>query len=422
MKRLLYYGENPFNPTGFGQMSGQILAALNEVGWDIEVVATSVVEGQLELDKLPYRLLPCPAGSDDLRNEPLLRERMFADDLDCFFYMGDFGANDHAFVALGEARKLRPSLMSVAYCPLDCDVLTSDSFNYMRAVNVPVVYTEHGKRRIEHYCPDLVGKLSVIWPGCEPDVFYPLSAEERKQIRHDLFSIDDDALFLVVNVNRNQQRKDIARGMACFHEFHKAYPHSTLYLHSVMQDLGGNLPFMAMVLGMNVDGSNGDREIVFSPMSLTDPFSRADLNKVYNAADLLLSTTTGEGWGLATTEAMAAGLPVLVPGNTANLDIVGKDGNQGFMTDERGLLIEAGGDIDHQQWMYGMSSNPRDIIHSEDCIQKLGYAHNYPRIIGLFAKHARLWTEQHTWKVQGRKWQQLLETLGSHLEQEAVEV
>ncbi len=414
MKRLLYYGENPFNPTGFGQMSGQILAALNEVEWDIEVVATSVVEGQLDLEQLPYRLFPCPAGSDDLRNEPLLRERMFQEGLDCFFYMGDFGANDHAFIALGEARKLRPTLMSVAYCPLDCDILTSDSFNYMRAVNVPVVYTEHGRRRIEYYCPDLVGKLSVIWPGCEPDVFYPLSPEERKQIRHDLFSIDDDSHFLVLNVNRNQQRKDIARGMACFHEFHKEYPHSTLYLHSVMQDLGGNLPFMAIVLGMNVDGSNGDREIVFSPMTLNDPFSRSDLNKVYNAADLLLSTTTGEGWGLATTEAMAAGLPVLVPGNTANLDIVGEN-------EERGFFIQAGGDIDHQQWMYGMSSNPRDIIHAQDCIEWLEYLYGHQTHARTRANFARRWAKEHTWAVQGRKWQLLLQTLDSHLAQGVVE-
>lgn len=412
--KLLYYGENPTNPTGFGQMSHQILKALAETGHTIEVVATSVVEGQIDTSSFPYAFFPCPPGAEDLRNSPLIEDKLKNDDHDIFFYMGDFGANDDVFVWLGEARTKRPDLLSIAYCPLDCDILIPEAFSYMACVNVPVVYTEHAKRRIEFYRPELKGQISVIYPGCEPDVFYPLSPEDRRAARKDLFSIEDDETFLVVNVNRNQLRKDLARTMVCFHEFHKRHPNSILYLHSVQNDLGGSLPITALTAGLNVTGEGGDREIMFTPptFSLGNPFSRADLNRVYNAADLLISTSTGEGWGLATSEAFSAGTPVLVPGNTANLDIVGED-------EERGYLIKTGGDIDHLIWLYGKAYNPRDIVHAQDCVDKLEYIYSHREEAYHKAQVAQRWTFEHTWKAQGRKWQQLLTTLEQHLSPES---
>lgn len=412
--KLLYYGESPTNPTGFGQMSHQILSALAETGHTIEVVATSVVEGQIEEGRYPYTIFPCPPGGKDLRNTELIKEKLINGDCDVFFYMGDFGCNDDVFVFLGEAREKRPDLLSIAYCPLDCDVLNGETFGYMRCVNVPVVYTEHTKRRIEHYCPDLKGQISVIYPGTEPDVFRYMFPDERRQTRKEFFGIEDDATFLVVNVNRNQPRKDLGRSLLCFHEFHKKYPDSLYYLHSVMDDLGGNLPLMAAVAGLAVTGQGKEREMIFAPPSFTlqTPYSREDLNRVYNAADVLLSTSTGEGWGLATTEAMSAGTPVLVPRNTANLDIIGDD-------QERGWYIKTGGDIDHTIWMYGHASQPRDCVHGQSVIDQLEYIYLHREEAREKARVAQKWTFDHTWKAQGRKWQQLLETLDQHLSQES---
>ncbi len=397
--KILYYGENPANPTGFGNMSKQILSYLAQAGYEIEVVATSVFAEQLP-GQYPYSIIPCPLEPEpDMRNLANIRARLVDGDCDVFFYMGDFGANDDVFLMLGEARAKRPELLSIAYCPLDCDMLNAVSFGYMAVVNVPTVYTLHAARRIAEYRPDLAGKLTVIWPGCEPDVFYPLLAEERFKARKEIFGIEDDT-FIAVNVNRNQIRKDLGRCMAIWHEFYKTHPHSLLYMHSVKNDLGGNLPLMADSLGIGPD------EILFTPdsFSLGNPATREELNRVYNAADLRFSTTTGEGWGLPTTEAMAAGCPVLVPGNTANLDIVGED-------EERGTLIKTGGDIDHMIWTYGGAANPRDIVHSADCLRRLEFVYSNRSIIYAKAMRARKWAELHTWDVQGAKWQSLMAAL-----------
>ncbi len=55
----------------------------------------------------------------------------------------------------------------------------------------------------------------------------------------------------------------------------------------------------------------------------------AGLCKIYNAADLLLSTSLGEGWGLPLTEAMACGTPVAGPKHTSVAEILG-DGTRGL--------------------------------------------------------------------------------------------
>jgi glycosyltransferase involved in cell wall biosynthesis len=49
--------------------------------------------------------------------------------------------------------------------------------------------------------------------------------------------------------------------------------------------------------------------------------AEVELVKYYNAADLYLSTSLGEGWGLGITEALASGCPVAIPNHTACREI-----------------------------------------------------------------------------------------------------
>jgi glycosyltransferase involved in cell wall biosynthesis len=45
------------------------------------------------------------------------------------------------------------------------------------------------------------------------------------------------------------------------------------------------------------------------------------LNKIYNASDVYLTTTLGEGWGLTLTEAMATKTPVICPNSTSFIEM-----------------------------------------------------------------------------------------------------
>jgi glycosyltransferase involved in cell wall biosynthesis len=47
------------------------------------------------------------------------------------------------------------------------------------------------------------------------------------------------------------------------------------------------------------------------------------LNGIYNASDIYITTTLGEGWGLTITEAFATKLPVIAPNTTSISEISG---------------------------------------------------------------------------------------------------
>ena len=152
---------------------------------------------------------------------------------------------------------------------------------------------------------------------------------------------------------------------------------------------------MALSIGMQL--TNPGAEIIFTHPDFHEiiGFNAETINRIYNASDCLISTSTGEGWGLSTTEAMCAGLPVIVPNNTANMEIVGSD---------RGYLVKCGGDIDHMIIPYGMSSNPRDIVHSKDMLAVMEHVYYNPDEAKEKARNARAWCLDHTWDQITQRW------------------
>ncbi len=400
--RVLYYGESPFHATGFAQVNKHILDGLSEVA-DVTLVATSHYSDD-DFSYLPYKLIGCE-DTEDMRNIGRIMPEIKHGEWDIFFYQGDIGANNDVLDAVIEETNKA----------VDCDVAMAQSFNHFAMSTVPVVYTNHAKRVIEFYQPDLAKYISVIQLGCEPDVFYPV---DRLEARNRIFGESWKDAFIAVNVNRNQGRKDLARCMGAFHLFNQRHENAVLYMHSVQNDIGGSLPTQALLAGCNVMKS--PPEIAFSNLDLTKAWSREQLNDLYNACDVLVSTSHGEGWGLATTEAMSAGIPVLVPRNTANLDIVGEPLERyGLPFDgERGWYIETGGDIDHQVFTYQNGGSPHDIIHAQSFVDGLEYIYYHPEEVAEKCKIARSWCQKNTWRHKKDAWISLVKTIEAN--QEAV--
>ncbi len=411
-KRVLFYGESQHNTTGFALVNKRLLEAIAPV-CELEVVASSAWVPALD-EALPYKVHSCTLEGDQddktrARNLPKIMERLESREWDVFFYQGDIGANDDVIIKACQIAQEEKTKFTIYYVPVDVDSLLPQVFDVARACNVQVFYTQAGADLAQRLVPEMVGKCSAIGLGTEPDVFYPLPEEERRAQRKRIFNVDDDT-FIVVNVNRNQMRKDLARTMACFHQFHQLYPHSLLYMHSVIQDYGGNLMLQATMCGLDIHATPS--EIAFSGLDLSKPWSREDLNNLYNAADCLVSTSYGEGWGLSTTEAMCAGCPVVVPYNTANLDILGE--NQ-----ERGYGMKTGGDLDHTVFLYEGGGAPHDIVWSEDFVAQLGRVYGghvapdglYGTTVRKKKETARAWCLENTWEHRGRAWRQVIEIL-----------
>lgn len=416
MKKLLFYGEGPHNTTGFSLQNKHLTNILSQV-CELEYVATTHWQPELDTEA-PYVIHACPptisAGAKDpaSRNLEKILARLEAREWDIFFHQGDIGANDDVVIRAIQIAREDTSKKTIYWAPLDVDEFMPECLDVLSLVDVPVVFTERAVERIEHYRPDLAGCISVIGLGTEPDVFFPMTQEERKEQRKRIFGIEDDT-FVVINVNRNQSRKDLARTMACFHQFHQTYPHSMLYLHAVIQDYGGNLMSQAKLVGMDVTAKPA--EVAFSSLNLHEPWARKDLNCLYNAADCFISTSYGEGWGLPTTEAMCAGTPVCVPYNTANIDLLGP-------RMERGWGMKTGGDLDHTTYLYEGGGSPHDVVWAESFVHNLvdiylgtipGHVlyEKYYHAVQAKTQAAHLWGLQNTWKMRGEIWKALLEVL-----------
>jgi glycosyltransferase involved in cell wall biosynthesis len=93
------------------------------------------------------------------------------------------------------------------------------------------------------------------------------------------------------------------------------------------------------------------------------------VNLIYNASDVVVSTTLGEGFGLSWVEAMSTKTPVLMPDNTAMSE---------FITEDRGYLIKSGSDNNLKTILTFDNEVLRPMVDVDDMVLKLLDIYNNP--------------------------------------------
>jgi glycosyltransferase involved in cell wall biosynthesis len=158
-------------------------------------------------------------------------------------------------------------------------------------------------------------KSSTVIPlGIDLNVFKP-PTRPKQELRQLLglpkFTHDG---FFFLNVNRNQPRKRLDLTMQAFAHFREDWlesaeegPEPFLYLHVCPTgDQGYDLEQLAGYYGLH-------QKIIIAEPGVYHGSSIAELVATYQAADAMITTTQGEGWGLPTMEGMAVGLPQIAP-------------------------------------------------------------------------------------------------------------
>lgn len=403
--RILFYGESPILETGAARVDRHLLDTIVECGHEVEVIATSHFwEDEYDHERYPYKIISVSRETQQKTHEAagaIINERM--KDFDLLFISGDM----HVPNILIEQVKKYPTIVLAA---IDGEVKHPDQVVSLGVASFPAVYSRYSFYQVLDHLPGIKDCFKCIRLGSEPEVFFPLPEDERKAYREKAFGITDEK-FLVMWANRNQMRKDPGRAMAAFHLFHQRVPHSVLYMHCRMQDVGGNIVSQATLLGLRVKGANP--EVMFAPQDYTEiaGFDREKLNKMYNAADVCISTSQGEGWGLTTTEAMAAGTPFIGPANTTFFELLG-------LNEERGYLASCGGD-DLWSIYYGVDDAPRPLTSVTDMAEYLYHVYLNREEALQKAKEARKWTERHTWQRFKNQWKEVLRDCQEHLSQES---
>ena len=212
----------------------------------------------------------------------------------------------------------------VFYSPVESGPIAPEIIQRLGGLSRYVVFSEYGRQEIESGLQIVREKdpafqfpaLEMIPHGVDTEKFFPLpdKAEARRQMRLD-DSEHRDA-FIVLNANRNMPRKRIDLTIHGFALFAKDKPANVkLYLHMATEDIGWNVLILAKRYGIF------DRLIMTQADNSRPTFSDEQLNYLYNACDVGINTTTGEGWGLPSFEHAATRAAQIVPRHTSLADL-----------------------------------------------------------------------------------------------------
>lgn len=147
-----------------------------------------------------------------------------------------------------------------------------------------------------HYLPHSV----------DMSVFKKMSQENIEAFRKRVFPKDKQKRFTVFWNSRNARRKNPGSVVWWYADFLKHVPKDSCHLlmHTDPKDVHGpDLEAIINELGL----TNG--EVMFSPGRLAPQ----DLAAMYNIADVTVSLSDAEGFGLSTMESLACETPIIVP-------------------------------------------------------------------------------------------------------------
>jgi glycosyltransferase involved in cell wall biosynthesis len=153
--------------------------------------------------------------------------------------------------------------------------------------------------------------VDVLLHGFNGHHCFPVPRDlARKQL-----SLPND-MFLFLNLNRNQPRKRYDILMMAFVELLVKYPTKPLFLLCICDkgEKGGWWLFELFARELKLRGvpiEQFAQRLIITAQNMS--FKDDEINMFYNAADVGISTSDGEGWGLCQFEQMGVGVPQVVP-------------------------------------------------------------------------------------------------------------
>ena len=402
IKNLLFFGD--FNcTTGFGNVSKELVE-----NWAKDKNLKIVVFAINDYSKEPYDYLPnvkvIPAMSSVLPDEPkddvycrlqFLRLLMH-NDFDVVFCLNDIEIfnemGEHLRNVKNEKRKQnKPSFKSMVYFPIDSEPRPVD-LKILDFFDEVVTYTEYAKRVMTPLTTEAnARRIKVIPHGCNTKEFYPLSDEEKLKAKLEIVGEGNEETFLFGTVNRNSARKDLGSLILGFATFKRnSEANAMLYLHCNPLDPSGiNVYRLCERLGLQV----GKDVVVPKNFNENKGYDNAELNRIYNAFDCFITTTTAEGYGLTVTEAMATKTLVVCPQHTSLTEITEAGNNTiSFMFNQANIFVN-----DFEKIRF--TTNPHEVTNLLGIVYNLKHDEEEVRTI------AQEKVERAYEKVKGMKWE-----------------
>lgn len=404
-KKLLCWSDSVFSTSGFGIVAKNILKALQATGeYDIDQLAINHTKSFYDKNSVPYCIVPARLEDPkDPYGSQMFVSALVNNQYDIVLIINDTFVVEDVANKIEEIRQMKATIGHhdfdlVFYYPVDHPGEVRSHCSMLKVADRVIAYNSFGAETTKQYGNEVT---DIIHHGVDTEIFHPLSEEERTYCRQKYWHVDDDT-FVLINVNRNTIRKDVAKTILAFSEFKKEVPKSILYLNMRMID-GSSSYLLDLTTCIKELNLNPKTDVIFptkfNPMT---GFDEKILNQFYSSADAYITTHLGEGWGLTVVESLAAGTPVIAPNNTSMPEILG---DYGYM-------------YPCKEMTYLDAAGYRPVGRLEDILSSMHECHSEWKTNSL-ERETRIkkgleFAKKHSWKNICKSWIELFSSLDRH--------
>lgn len=328
MPKVVLFLDSPAVPTGYGSTCRLTARELKKRGWDVYGISFN---GGPQLNEIfeqeGIKVLPNYAlqrdGNANYGDAETVKKIYRDIDPDVLFFHNDTYRYSYLIDVVKECPEIGER--SVFWLPYEGESPDERGASILASCAVTRFVTKHAMSIHQHM---MQGKdLGIISHAIDLDAYSPLHSIEDKKMFKARKSLGIDNKFVVVRVDRYQPRKKWDITVRSFAKFAEGKDDVFLFCKCNPRDIsmfdkhdgtGVDLEQLANSLGLKT------REKIF----FDDYFFSSQFMPVacYYPADVFLTTTSGEGFGLAVAEAMACGTPIIY-GNVPVLpEVVGEGG------------------------------------------------------------------------------------------------
>lgn len=305
-KRILWLSNAPSTKTGYGVQSTIVYDLRDKLGYEIIGQAFYGVQG-------------APININGITWLPSVKEAYGNDMLELNYR----ATESDMVISLVDAWVMHPEVTSrvrwIPYMPVDCHPLPPPIIKSIRTAYRIISYSKFGQAELgkagfpSYYIPHFVDSRD----------FYPLTEAEKNAFR-EAQNIPEDA-FVVAIVAANKgapSRKAFDAQLGAIGAFMKNHPNTHILLHTdVWGGYNGEpIDYLLQFAGVPLEKVHIPQAFQFH----NGLYGQDYMNALYNAADVTMNMTRGEGFGVPIIESAAAGTPVIVTEHSAMTELGNK--------------------------------------------------------------------------------------------------
>jgi len=383
-KKILFIGD-AVTPTGFSRVNHSIIENLDSERFEVHHLGINYYGDPHDFK---HKIYPASIRGDIYGVNRIKEFKVLAPDV--IFILNDLWMTDKYLAEIKGVWGSQPPKV-VVYIPVDASHFDPDWFKNFDVVSQAVAYSQFGYDVLKKAAPKTID-FKIVPHGVTTKIFYPLK-EGRREIKAQLYPPKDEFLdsFIVLNAHRNQPRKRIDIALHGFALFAEGKPANVKYYHHAgITDVGWNALRLAKHYGM-------DKRIILTNLEQqVQRVSDDRLNMIYNACDVGINTSLGEGWGLPNVEHAATGAVQVVPGNSTSQELF----------QDCGIIIPP-----KLEMVLERINTIGSICSPEDVATALQTLYDSPELTKELSEKClkKFTSEQYSWKVIARQWEDIFD-------------